>query len=124
MAWEYRPVEMDRLNREFAEGVERRGAEIAARLAKIEEKWEGSEEARRREWEVLEGRAMTAWEEIKHFNDGLLRKNTMMTEDLLAMIWQAREEGREAHAEFREEMRANREATLKMLGRLSEPPFG
>lgn len=117
------------------ERTDRRGVEIRERLEKIERLWEESEKARRREWEALEGRAMTVWEEIKHFNDGLLRKNTAITQEQLAMSWQvreefrasfaaAREESRRAFEEFEEEMRANREATLKMLDRLSEPPFG
>lgn len=124
MAWEYLPVDLDRCDRKFAEGVERKMAEIGARLARIERKWEESEDARRREWEALEGRTMTGWERIDHFHDGLMRKNTIMTQELAGLIWQVREDGREAHEEIKEDMRANREATLKMLDRLSEPPFG
>lgn len=124
MAWEYRPVDMDRRNREFAEGVERKVAQIAARLARIEQKWKEGEEAHRHEWEALEGRTMAGWDKIDHFHDGLLRKNTMIAQTLMGMMWNVQEEAREAHDEFKEDMRANREATLKMLDRLSEPPFG
>lgn len=116
------------LEREFMERTDRRGVEFREMLENIERRWEEGEEARRREWEALEGRAMTAWEKIEHSLDGLLRKTTMITQEQIAMNWkvaeETREEFREGFAEIKEAMRANREATLKMLDRLSEPPFG
>ena len=116
------------LEREFMERTDRRGVEFREMLETIERRWKEGEEARRREWEALEGRAMTAWEKIEHSLDGLLRKTTMITQEQIAMNWkvaeETREEFREGFAEIKEEMRANREATLKMLDRLSEPPFG
>lgn len=124
MAWEYLPVDIERCNREFVEGVERKMAEIAARLARTERLWKEGEDARRREWEALEGRTMTGWDKIDHFHDGLMRKNTMIAQTLMSMMWNVQEEARIAHEELKEDMRANREATLKMLDRLSEPPFG
>ncbi len=116
------------LEREFMERTDRRGVEFREMLENIERRWKEGEEARRREWEALEGRAMTAWEKIEHSLDGLLRKTTMITQEQIAMNWkvaeETREEFREGFAEIKQEMRANREATLKMLDRLSEPPFG
>jgi hypothetical protein len=123
------------LEREFMERTDRRGVEFREMLESIERRWEESEEARRREWEALEGRAMTGWEKIEHSFDGLLRKTTVITQEQIAMNWmvmeefrenfaKAREENRRAFKEIEEEWRANREATLKMLDRLSEPPFG
>jgi hypothetical protein len=112
------------LEREFMERTDRRGVEIRERLEKIERVWEECEEERRREWEALEGRTMTGWEKIEHSFDGLLRKTTMISQEQIAMNWQVREEFREEFEELKDEVRANREATLKMLDRLSEPPFG
>ncbi len=112
------------LEREFMERTDRRGVEFRERLENIERLWEEGEEKRRREWEALEGRTMTGWEKIDHFHDGLLRKTTAITQEQLSFSWQVREEFREEFAELKEEMRANREATMKMLDRLSEPPFG
>ena len=82
MAWEYQPVDEERLRLEFEQGVERRQAEIRARLEKVERRWQEGEEARRREWEALEGRLMSAYEESRHHNDGLLRRNVRMTQEL------------------------------------------
>jgi benzoyl-CoA reductase/2-hydroxyglutaryl-CoA dehydratase subunit BcrC/BadD/HgdB len=116
------------LEREFMERTDRRGVEFREMLEDIERRWKESEEARRREWEALEGRAMTGWEKLEHSFDGLLRKTTLITQEQIAMNWRVgeeiREEFRSSFAEIKEEMRANREATLKMLDRLSEPPFG
>ena len=62
------------MRREFEEGVARRQVEIRSRLEKVEQRWEEGEEARRREWETLEGRLMDAYEKNQHHHDGLLRK--------------------------------------------------
>jgi hypothetical protein len=120
MAWEYRPVDVEQIRREMKEGFERSLAEIRARTEQVERHWEKSEEARRREWERLEGRLMTAEEKHQRFNDALLRKNTMMTQAFLAILDEGREEFRQEFAEGRAQMRANTEAVLKALDRL--PP--
>jgi sugar-specific transcriptional regulator TrmB len=120
MTWEYRPVDVEQIRREMKEGFERSLAEIQARTEQVERHWERSEEARRREWERLEGRLMTAEEKRKRFDDALLRKNTMMTQAFLAILDEGREEFRQEFAEGRAQMRANTEAVLKALDRL--PP--
>lgn len=120
MTWEYRPVDVEQIRREMKEGFERSLAEIQARTEQVEKHWEKSEEARRREWERLEGRLMTAEEKRKRFDDALLRKNTMMTQAFLAILDEGREEFRQEFAEGRAQMRANTEAVLKALDRL--PP--
>ncbi len=119
MTWEYRPVDVEQIRREMKEGFERSLAEIQARTEQVERHWEKSEEARRREWERLEGRLMTAEEKRKRFDDALLRKNTMMTQAFLAILDEGREEFRQEFAEGRAQMRANTEAVLKALDRLS-----
>ena len=120
MTWEYRPVDVEQIRREMKEGFERSLAKIQARTEQVERHWERSEEARRHEWERLEGRLMTAEEEHRRFNDALLRKNTMMTQAFLAILDEGREEARQEFAEGRAQMRANTEAVLKALDRL--PP--
>jgi len=120
MVWEYRPVDVEQIRREMKEGFERSLAEIQARTEQVEKHWEKSEEARRREWERLEGRLMTAEEKRKRFDDALLRKNTMMTQAFLAILDEGREEFRQEFAEGRAQMRANTEAVLAVLDRL--PP--
>jgi hypothetical protein len=120
VTWEYQPVDIEEIRREFAAKVEQRQIEIRGRLERIERRWEEAEEGRRREWEQLEGRLMTAAEESKHFYDGLLRKNSVMTNEYIAILWEGREEARIAAEEQRAELRANTEAVLKMLDRL--PP--
>ncbi|HWM54035.1 MAG TPA: hypothetical protein VNO20_01405 [Solirubrobacterales bacterium] len=113
-------MDVEQIRREMKEGFERSLAEIQARTEQVEKHWEKSEEARRREWERLEGRLMTAEEKRKRFDDALLRKNTMMTQAFLAILDEGREEFRQEFAEGRAQMRANTEAVLAVLDRL--PP--
>jgi hypothetical protein len=121
MDCDYWPVDEERMSREFEEGVARRQLEIKARLERVEQRWEESEKARRREWEALEGRLMTAYEENRHYSDGLLRRNVVMTQEFIAILREGREVARAEAAENRAETRANTEAVLKLLDRLSPP---
>jgi hypothetical protein len=121
MTWEYRPVDEERLRREFEERLERGQAEIRARLAKVEQRWQEGEEARRQEWEALAGRLMDAYEENRHYNDGLLRRDAMMTEEFILILREGREEARAEAAENRAEIRANTEAVLRLLDRFPPP---
>jgi predicted nucleic acid-binding Zn-ribbon protein len=109
------------MRREFEEGVARRQVEIRKRLEKVEHRWEVSEEARQREWEALEGRLMTAYEENRHFNDGLLRKMTVMTEEYIKILREGGAIFQKEMAEGRAQLRANTEAVLKALDRLPPP---
>ena len=120
MECDYWPVDTERMRREFNEGLERRQIEIRARLEKVEQRWEESEEARRHEWEALEGRLMNAYERNQHFNDGLLRKMTVMTEEYIKILREGGAIFQEEMAEGRAQLRANTEAVLKALDRL--PP--
>lgn len=106
--------------REMDERQERRFAELMGRVDEAERRWEESERARRREWEELEGRAMTAMEEHRHYNDGLLRKMDVMTTVELNMLQEIGEDHRKGFAEIQAEGRAHREALLRLLDRL--PP--
>jgi hypothetical protein len=122
MAWEDPVMERERIRRDMDERLERGMKEIQARLEKIERRWEEDEAARRREWEDLEGRMMTATEEHRHYNDGLLRKMTVMTNEQISILREFSEDMQKEFAEGRAQLRANTEAVLKMLDRLPEPP--
>jgi hypothetical protein len=124
MECDYWPVDTERMRREFEEGVARRQVEIRARLEKVEQRWEEGEEARRREWEALEGRLMNAYEENQHFNDGLLRKMTVMTEEYIRILREGGAIFQKEMAEGRAQLRANTEAVLKALDRLPPPQGG
>jgi hypothetical protein len=113
-------MEEDRIRREMDKRLERSHAEIRGRLEKVERYWRDDEENRRREWEALQGRLMTAQEEHRHFNDGILRKMTVMTEQYIQIM---REGGAALQLEITEQLaqiRANTDAALKVLDRL--PP--
>lgn len=124
MECDYWPVDTERMRQRFEEGVARRQIEIRTRLEKVEQRWEESEEGRRHEWESLQGRLMTAYEENRHFNDGLLRKMTVMTEEYIRILREGGAILQEEMAEGRAQLRANTEAVLKALDRLSPPQAG
>jgi hypothetical protein len=113
-------MEEERISRRFGERLERSQAEITARLAKIDAHWRAGEEARRHEWEELEGRLMTAEERRQHFDDGLFRKMAVMTEEYIKIMREGGETLQQEIAEQRAQIRANTEAVLKALDRL--PP--
>jgi hypothetical protein len=121
MAWLDLDMEIGQLLREMDERQKRRFAELMGRIEEAERCWEESERTRKREWEELEGRAMTAMEEHRHYNDGLLRKMDVMTTVQLNMLHEIGEEHKKGFAEIRSEGRANREALFRLLDRLPPP---
>jgi hypothetical protein len=120
MAWEDLDMEIEQQMREMDKRLERGFVEIMARLEKAERRWKEDERARRREWEELEGRAMTAMEEHRHYNDGLLRKMEVMTVVELNILREISEDLKKGFAEVQSEGRAHREALWRLLDRL--PP--
>lgn len=108
------------MDRRLARGIE----EINQRTRKAERCWEKEEEDRRREWEELAGRLMTAEEASRHYHDGLLRKMDVLTQVQLNILREISEKMEHQYTETLAEMRANREATLKMLDRLSPSDDG
>jgi len=120
MIWQGRAMEEERIQRDMDERLERAQVEIRARLEKVELRWQEDEQARRREWEALEGRYMTAQEEHRHFNDGILRKMTVMTDEYIQIMREGAAALQREIAEQRAQIRANTEAVLKVLDRL--PP--
>ena len=95
--------------------------ELLGRMEVAERHWEEDERARRKEWEELKGRAMTAMEEHRHYNDGLLRKMDVMLTVQLNISREISEDIERGRAEAREENRAHTEALMKMLDRLPPP---
>lgn len=120
VAWHDLDMEIEQQMREMNERQERGFAEIMGRMEEAERRWEEDERARRREWEELEGRAMTAMEEHRHYNDGLLRKMDAMTVVQLNIGREISEDLQEGFAEIQSEGRAHRDALWRLLDRL--PP--
>lgn len=113
-------MEIEQRIREMDERLERGFAEILGRMEEAEHHWKEDERARKREWEELEGRAMTAMEEHRHYNDGLIRKMDAMTVVQLNIGREISEDLQKGFAEIQSEGRAHREALWRLLDRL--PP--
>ncbi len=120
MVWEDPVMERERIRRDMDQRLERGFSEIRQRMEKAERRWEEGEKARRRECEQLEGRMMTATEEHRQYNDGLLRKMTVMTDAQINILREFSEDVQREFSEGRAQLQANTEAVLKMLDRL--PP--
>lgn len=114
-------MEIEQQMREMDRRLEQGFAEIMGRMEEAERHWEEDERARKREWEELEGRAMTAMEEHRHFNDGLLRKMDAMTVVQVNIAREISEDLQKGFAEIQSEGRAHREALLRLLDRLPPP---
>lgn len=125
-------MELEQQMRDFDRRVEEGRGEIRARIEAVEQCCREAENARRRDWEELKGRLMTAEEERKHQSDGVLRLMSTMTQEYVTIIRalgedmkrefaEGREESRAKFEELLAESRAQRQATLKMLDRLSPP---
>lgn len=121
MAWNDLDMEIEQQMREMDDRLERGFAEILGRMEEAEHRWEEDERARRLEWEELEGRAMTAMEEHRHYNDGLLRKMDAMTVVQLNIGREISEDLKKGFAEIQSEGRAHREALWRLLDRLPRP---
>jgi hypothetical protein len=121
VTWDDLDMEIEQQMREMDERLERGFAEIMGRMEEAERRWEEDERARRREWEELEGRAMTAMEEHRHYNDGLLRKMDAMTVVQVNIAREISEDLQKGFAEIQSEGRAHREALLRLLDRLPPP---
>lgn len=121
-------MELGQQLRDFDRRVEEGRREIRARIESVEQGCREAEEARRRDWEELKGRMMTAEEERKHQSDGFLRLMAAMTDEYVTII---RAMGADMRSEFargraeaeegRAQLRANTEAVMRMLDRLPPP---
>lgn len=127
MTWDDLDMEREQWRKDFDRRLEEGRREIRERIERVEHRCQKAEEARRREWEELEGRVMTAQEEQKHRSDGFLRLLATMTDEYVSIARSIDEdirtgfaESRAEFAESRAENKAQTEALMRMLDRL--PP--
>ena len=113
-------MEMEQWQRDFDRRMEEGRGEIHARIESVERCCREAEAARRRDWEELKGRRMTAEEERKHQSDGILRLMSAMTDEYVRIIRALGEDMKQGFAESRAESRAQSEALMRVLDRL--PP--
>jgi hypothetical protein len=121
MAWDDLDMEREQWRKDFDRRLEEGRREIRERIERVERRCQKADEARRREWEELEGRVMTAQEEQKHQSDGFLRLLATMTDEYVTIARSINEDIRAASAESRAENKAQTEALMRMLDRL--PPL-
>lgn len=120
MLWDDLDMELERQRWERDQRVEQVGREIQERIEKVERRCKESEEARRRDWEQLEGRVMTAEEKQERRSDEFLRLINAVALEHLKIIGDLSDDMTRRSEETRGENRAQTEALLKMLDRL--PP--
>lgn len=113
-------MELEQWRKDFDRRLEEGRREIRERVERVEERCRKAEDARRREWEKLEGRVMTAQEKQEHYSDGFLRMLAAMTEEYVTIARSINEDMRAGFAESRAENKAQTEALLRVLDRL--PP--
>jgi TolA-binding protein len=120
MGWEDLDMEIEQQLRDFDRRVEEGRGEVLARLQGVERSCREQGEERRREWEELNGRVMTAEEKRQHDSDEFLRLMATMTDEYVAIIRSVGEDMKQEFAEGRAEGRAHTEALMRLLDRL--PP--
>jgi len=131
MAWDDLDMELERKRCDFERRLEEGRGDLVKRIEELQHILREGGEARRREWEELNGRLMTADEKRQFENDHIQRVLAQMTDAHVKTIQAAQEDMRRAFAESRAESRAKfeelqaearaqRQATLRMLDRL--PP--
>jgi hypothetical protein len=131
--WDDLDMELERKRCDFERRLEEGRGDLVERIEELQRILREGGEARRREWEKLNGRLMTAEEKRQFENDHIQRVLAQMThahvrtvqaaaEDIKREFAESRAESREKFEELQAEARAQRQATLKMLDRL--PPSG
>lgn len=124
-------MELERKRCDFERRLEEGRGDLVERIEKLQRSLREGGEARRREWEELEGRLMTAEEKRQFENDHIQMVLAQMTDAFVGTVRAANEDMRRENAESRAESRAKfeellaearaqRQATLRMLDRL--PP--
>jgi hypothetical protein len=133
MAWNDLDMELEQWQRDFDRRLEEGRGEVRERIERVERCCKEAEEARRRDWEELKGRLMTAEEKRQHELDYIQRLFATLTDEYITIIRAAgsdiKREFAEGRAEARleaeeghKQMRAQTEAILKMLDRLPPAP--
>ncbi|HET8814782.1 MAG TPA: hypothetical protein VFM51_07490 [Solirubrobacterales bacterium] len=131
MLWDDLDMELERKRCDFERRLEEGRGDLVERIEKLQRSLREGGEARRREWEELEGRLMTAEEKRQFENDHIQMVLAQMTDAFVGTVRAANEDMRRENAESRAESRAKfeellaearaqRQATLRMLDRL--PP--
>jgi hypothetical protein len=132
MDWEALDMELERKRCDFERRLEEGRGEVLEKIEALQRELREGGEARRREWEELNGRLMTAEEKRQFENDHIQRVLAQMTEahvrafqaaqeDMSRLFAESRAESREKFEELQAEARAQRQATLTMLDRLPPP---
>ena len=122
--WNDLDMEMERKRCDFEQRLEEGRGDLVKRIEELQRILREGGKARRREWEELNGRLMTAEEKRQFENDHIQRVLVQMTDAHVKTIQAAREDLERAFAEIRAENKAQREATLRMLDRLPPPESG
>ena len=120
MFWDDFDVELERQRWDRDQRLEQIGRALQERIEKVERRCKEAEEARRAEWEQLEGRVMTADEKQERRTDEFLRLANALALEHSKMIGELSAYMTRRSEEAREENRAQNEALLKVLDRL--PP--
>ncbi|HEX5983197.1 MAG TPA: hypothetical protein VFY69_03225 [Solirubrobacterales bacterium] len=121
MDWQAVDMELEEQLRDFERRVEEGRGEVLARIEGVERCCKEAGEERRREWEELKGRVMTAEEKRQHDSDEFLRLMATMTDEYVSIFDSLRVDMQREFAEGRAENRAQTEALLRMLDRLPPP---
>lgn len=129
--WQALDMEIEREGCDFARRLEEGRGEVLEKIETLQRELREGGEARRREWEELNGRLMTADEKRQFENDHIQRVLAQMMdahvqafqaaqEDMKRAFAESRAESRARFEELQAEARVQRQATLRMLDRL--PP--
>jgi hypothetical protein len=118
-------MELERKRCEFERRLEEGRGDLVKRIEELQRILREGGEARRREWEELNGRLMTADEKRQFENDHIQRVLAEMTDahvqTLHALNEDMKREFAESRAESKAEGEAQREALMRMLDRLPPP---
>jgi hypothetical protein len=113
-------MKVERSRREFERRLEEGRVEIVEHMERVLRCCREAEEARRRGWEELKGRLLTAEEQRRFELDSIQMLFATMTREHVRVIAAATDDMERRFAETRGENRAHTEALLKVLDRL--PP--
>jgi predicted nucleic acid-binding Zn-ribbon protein len=128
-------MELERKRCDFDRRLEEGRGELGEKIEALQRSLREGGEARRREWEELNGRLMTAEEKRQFESDHIQMLLAQMTDAFVKTIRTAGDDMRrefaesraESRAKFEEllaEARAQRQATLRMLDHLPPPEGG
>lgn len=132
MLWDDVEMEVERGRCDFERRLEEGRSDLVERIEALQRSLREGGETRRREWEELNGRLMTAEEKRQFENDHIQTVLAQMTDAFVNTVRAANDDMRRENAESRAESRAKfeellaearaqRQATLRMLDRLPPP---